>query len=378
MLGNRRLVIDTMCEVYSMLKLYADEEFWNFTQVSLEPGTIYIFGRQHLLENLSLIFDMANSGEYVIVFDNSAEGSWTLETQLKQLKIDQLVREKRILVIAGAEIDSEYAHLTHEHFLSTILDYKENLTAQQHTDNIFSKTSKPYKFLFLNGRARPHRKYLYERLRRSGALDHALWTMLDCKPTIVRSFQFRENSIDIMSTASPLQRLPDQYEVAQYRNPVFGPITNTSNIKQELFNKQWGEIYLEPAPYVDTYFSLVTETVCAESVYSFRTEKIAKPLTMGHPFIVVSNAGFYRDLHNLGFRTFGHVIDESFDQIEHHQDRVDRIAQIVTDLCQQDLAGFLRECYNVCKYNQQHLAEMRQQVRQEFPNRFKQFIQQHL
>jgi hypothetical protein len=367
-----------MSEVYNILKPYANEEFWDFTQVSLKPGTIYIFGRQHLLDNLSLIRDMAVSGEYVIVFGNSAEGAWTLETQLKQLRIDQLVRNGQILVIAGAEVAPEYAHLTHEHFLSAILDYEENLSAQQHTDKIFSNPNKPYKFLFLNGRARPHRKYLYERLRRTGALDHALWTMLDCKPTVVRSFQFRENGIDIMATTSPLQRLPDRYEVAQYRDPVFGPITPSSNIKQELFNREWGEIYLESAPYIDTYFSLVTETICAESIYSFRTEKIAKPLAMGHPFIVVSNVGFYQDLHNLGFQTFGHVIDETFDRIENHQDRVNRIAQIVTDLCQQDLASFLKECYNVCKYNQQHLAEMRQQVRQEFPNRFKQFIQQHL
>ena len=377
MLDNRRLVIDTMSEVYSILKPYADEEFWDFNQVTPKPGSIYVFGRQHLLDNLSRIRDMANSGEYVIVFGNSAEGAWTLETQLKQLRIDQLVREKKILVIAGAEIDPEYAHLTHEHFLSTILDYEENLTAQQHTDTIFSKKHKPYKFLFLNGRARPHRKYLYERLRRNGALDHALWTMLDCKPTVVRSFQFRENGIDVMATASPLQRLPDQYEVAQYQNPVLGPITDTSNIKQELFNRQWGEIYLEPAPYIDTYFSMVTETICAESIYSFRTEKIAKPLAIGHPFIVISNAGFYRDLHNLGFQTFGHVIDESFDSIQNHQDRADRIAQIVTDLCQQDLASFLQECYNVCKYNQQRLAEIRDQTQQEFPTRFQQFIQQY-
>jgi hypothetical protein len=377
MLGNRKLVVDTMSEVYGLLKPWTDHSFWDFTQVTPEPNTVYVFGRQHLLDNLSLIRDMAVSGDYVIVFGNSAEGAWTLETQLKQLRIDQLVREKRILVIAGAETDPEYAHLTHEHFLSTILDYEDNLSAQQHTDKIFSKTSKPYKFLFLNGRARPHRKYLYEQLRRTGALDHALWTMLDCKPTVVRSFHLKENDIDIMATSSPLQRLPEQYEVAQYRNPVFGPITPSSNIKQELFNREWGEIYLEPAPYIDTYFSVITETICAESPYSFRTEKIAKPLAMGHPFIAVSNAGFYRDLHRLGFQTFGHVIDESFDSIENHQDRVDRIAQIVTDLCQQDLASFLKECYNVCKYNQQRLAELRDQTQQEFPNRFQQFIQQY-
>ena len=64
----------------------------------------------------------------------------------------------------------------------------------------------------------------------------------------------------------------------------------------------------------------------------------------------------------------------SFDQIENNQHRLERIAQVVEDLCQQDLAKFLEECYTVCKYNQQHLAEMRVKVRQEFPERFFQFI----
>jgi hypothetical protein len=378
MIGNRRLVTDTMSEVYDLLKPWTDQSFWDFSQVSLEPGTIYVFGRQHLLDNLSQIRDLAQTGQYTFVFGNSAEGAWTLETQLKSLRIDQLVREGKILVIAGAEISPEYAHVTHEHFLPRILDYDQNLQAQQHTHEIFSHKHKPYKFLFLNGRARPHRKYMYERFRRSGILDHALWTMLDAKPTIVRSFQFRENGIDVMATSSALQRLPDHYEVDRYREPVFGPINpESSNLKQELFDKEWGEIYLEPAPYVDTYFSLVTETICAESAYSFRTEKIAKPLAMGHPFIVTSNQGFYKDLHDLGFKTFGHVIDETFDSIPNHQERVDRIIQVVTDLCQQDLASFLEECYNVCKYNQQHLAEIRIQERQKFPERFFQFVNQY-
>jgi hypothetical protein len=200
---------------------------------------------------------------------------------------------------------------------------------------------------------------------------------LDVNATLVRSFEFYENNVNVMAQPSMLQRLPDQYEVDRYRQPnidVAGPKTN---IKYELFRKEWGEIYLEPTAYIDTYFSLITETICYESPYSFRTEKIAKPLAMGHPFIVASTPGFYRDLHNMGFRTFGHVIDESFDQIQHAQTRMDRIVDLVTDLCRQDLASFLKECYTVCKYNQQHLAEVGQRTKQEFPNRFFQFIAQN-
>jgi len=180
-----------------------------------------------------------------------------------------------------------------------------------------------------------------------------------------------------MATSSELRRLPDYYEVERYREPHFGPITNRTYLKQELFRLEWGEIYLEPRPYIDTYFSLVTETVCAESTISFRTEKIAKPLAIGHPFIVASTPGFYRDLRNLGFQTFGHLIDESFDLIDHAQSRMDRIIEVVADLCDQDLDDFLIACEPICKYNQQHLDDFTQRTRRDFPDRFFQFIDKH-
>lgn len=45
---------------------------------------------------------------------------------------------------------------------------------------------------------------------------------------------------------------------------------------------------------------------------------------------------------------------------------LEQIATVVKDLCQQDLVKFLEECYNVCEYNRQHLAEMQVKVRKEF------------
>ena len=79
----------------------------------------------------------------------------------------------------------------------------------------------------------------------------------------------------------------------------------------------------------------------------------------------------------MGFKTFGHVVDESFDQIEHGPDRLERIAQVVEDLCQQDLPAFIQAAQETCKYNQEHLAAQRTQVRQEFPARFTDFINKH-
>lgn len=372
-----RLYIDRFSEVFDILEPYAHDCFYNFGEVPSEAGAVYVIGRQNLLDNMQRFCDMADQGQYRMIFCNACEGCWTLESQLIQLRIAQRVMDHRILLIGCAEVAAQYPCLTLDHFLTRIMDYDENRDAQSHTSDIFDTKQKPYRFLFLNGRARPHRKYLYERLQRKGLLDKALYTMLDTRPTVVRHFDFVENDINIMATTTPLRRLPDQYEVARYRNPVFGPITNTTFLKQELFKREWGEIYLEPRMYIDTYFSLVTETVCAESDVSFRTEKIAKPLAMGHPFVVASNPGFLRDLRDLGFRTFAHVIDESFDQIHDAQSRMDRITDVVADLCGQDLDQFLAACQEVCKYNQHRLDEFTNQSRQDFPIRFFQFIDQY-
>lgn len=378
MLGPHRLVVDSLSEIAPMIQPWVDESFYEFHRVDPVAGSIYVIGRQQFIDNPVKVRDMCASDDYVMIFNNSAEGSWTMETHLLQLKIDQLVRDGKLLLVAGALPTHDHQCLIHEHLLIKIMDFQQTQEAQAWTDAIFEQRHKPYRFLFLNGRARPHRKYLYERLHRRGLLGCSLYTMLDARPCVVRRFVLRENGIDVMATATPLRRLPDEYEVERYRNPEFGPIVpDRTNLKQELFRREWGEIYLYQRPYVDTYFSLISETVCSESDISFRTEKIAKPLAMGHPFVVAANRGFYRDLRDLGFKTFGSVIDESFDLIDNAQSRMDRLIEIVDDLCAQDLGSFLDACRSICKYNQQHLAQFTQEHRQAFPSRFFQFVSEH-
>ena len=66
--------------------------------------------------------------------------------------------------------------------------------------------------------------------------------------------------------------------------------------------------------------------------------------------------------------------DSYFDLIDNSIDRLERIAVVVEDLCQQDLAKFAKECYTVCKYNQQHLNELSLQIPKDFPGQFQNYI----
>jgi hypothetical protein len=378
MLDSHKLIVDTQCEVYELLKPWADGEFWNLEHHDIVPGAFYMIGRMQFRQHLDRIRQLAESGTARVVLSNPAEGSDTIRWQCKNLGIEDLVKNGKIIILAGGDADPDYHLVRYDSFMVKILDYITNRESMKRMPEIYNKIIKPYKFLFLNGRARPHRKFLLEKFKQSGLLEQALWTNLDSGPAGSRTLRLFDNKDQNLLTRSlPVQYLPVEYEVGEYQHRI-----NTTSvddyrfIKNQLFDNTWGEIYLKAEPYIDTYFSLVTETVF-DYPYSFRTEKIWKPIAMGHPWIAATSCGYYRDMHNLGFQTFGHLIDESFDLIENNQDRMQRVEQAVINLCQQDLPRFLSAAEEVCKYNQQHLVHTRQHEIQSFPNRLSQFLSQY-
>jgi hypothetical protein len=350
MLGNRKLLVDAFCEVREFTKACQDREFWDFAKETIVPDAIYLLSRQQFNTNIALIKQLAEDRTIIPILGNPAEGSETMFRQIEGLGIIDLVRQGKIIIITGGYLQPDIPSLYHENFLPKILDYKENLLAIEEYQQQWTAT-RPYKFLFLNGRGRRHRQQLIQRL--SPVLDQSIWSNLD-------------------QSIGPVKTLDPKYEFEFYKLNTTVKL-DSGYVKYELFNNDWGEIYLNSAPYLDTHFSLVTETVF-DYPYTFRTEKIWKPIAIGHPWIAVANTGYYRDIRALGFRTFNNVIDERFDSIEDNQQRLERIALEVEWLCEQDLAKFSEECYNVCKYNQQHLAELSVKIRKEFPERFRQFI----
>jgi hypothetical protein len=369
-----KFYVDTASEVCDILGPYADGTFWQFESNPIEPGAVYVVGRLILRENIERIRSIVLNKEAYVVFSNPAEASETLKHQFDVIGVTDLVTENKMPVIAGGDMEDSFPYLKYERFLVDVLNYDENIQAMSRTSEIFSKSVKPFKFLFLNGRIRPQRKFLLEKFKLSGLLDQAIWSCLDSKSSPSRAIMLWHNGVNLMLDDGVIKYLDKKYEFDFYQNNV-GKDSTTSFVKYQLFNNQWGDIYINPEPYIDSYFSLVTETVFHHP-YSFFTEKIAKPLAMGHPWIVAGNYGYYRDIKKLGFRTFGHLIDESFDTIDSSQDRIERIAKVIDDLCQTDLPAFLAEAQEICIYNQQHLKEVAGKLKSEFPSRLINFIGQ--
>lgn len=376
MLGPYKIVADSFCEVYDILKPWVDQEFWDFASHDPVPGAWYLIGRRQFSLNVAKIRDLVERDVCRVILSNPSEGSETMKGQCNAMDVADLCHNGKILIIGGGGMDARFRCLQHDGFLTKMLNYEENRQTVARSPEIYHKTSKPYKFLFLNGRMRPHRKYLLERFLVNGLLDQSLWSSLDARDGASRKISFRHDGEDLMYRVRPAKFLPQKYEVEKYSQRLDLPQPADTFLKNHLFNNDWGEIYLKAEPYIDTYFSLVTETVF-DYPHSFRTEKIWKPIVMGHPWIAVANAGYYRDMRKLGFRTFENLIDESFDSIENSQNRIERIADVVEDLCRRDLAGFLLAAQEVCKYNQQQFEEVRHRIVQDFPEQFHQFIDQN-
>ena len=371
----RPIFLDRASEAYDLLAPLATKDFHRLGEIGIVPDSIYVIGRIEMDASRNMVEEIIQQQSATIVFINAAEGSETMLGQFYSLRIKEWANQGRILVITGGEIDDHYRHLTIEYFLIRLHDFQENISAQARTFEIFEKREKPYKFLFLNGRLRHHRKWLLEFFRSRELLTSSIYTCLQGRIQHARGLTFIQDEQDLMFREEPKVLLNKKYECDFYHDQLDLPCSD-DYVKSHIFKKQWGEAYIRPEPYIDTYFSLVTETVF-DSPWSFRTEKIWKPIIMGHPWIAVANHGFYRSLRNLGFRSFDSLIDENFDYIGEGDKRISRIATVVQDLCNQDLPSFLEQARSICIYNQQHARELAQDCRCSFPKHFLEFLEKH-
>jgi hypothetical protein len=170
----------------------------------------------------------------------------------------------------------------------------------------------------------------------------------------------------------PIRLLPPEYEIER-AVPNLTTVENTGFVKHQLFNNTWGDAIVNPRVYTDSWFSVVTETIY-DYPYSFRTEKIWKPMMMAHPFVIAANRGYLRDLRSAGFRTFDHVVDEGYDLVDDAEQRIDRIVACVADIVAQGAGAFWEATRAECEHNQALLVEYNRGQREALPRVLQQYL----
>ena len=157
----------------------------------------------------------------------------------------------------------------------------------------FYHVQKPYDFLYLNKTDRSHRRSLYTKLKQKNLLDRSLSSYLADGVKLNRKYE-----------------LP-WVDAENY--PAYG---HDRDIYEPQFNH--------------TKFNIVSET--RADGQTFITEKTWKPIMAKQLFIVHGKANFLKDLRDLGFRTYGDYIDESYDTIQDLEQRTDAIVKLCESL----------------------------------------------
>jgi len=114
----------------------------------------------------------------------------------------------------------------------------------------------------------------------------------------------------------------------------------------------WLSLFDESA---ESLLYLVTETAATGRRHHL-TEKTFKPIALGMPFVIVGTQGSLRYLRSYGFKTFGDLWDESYDDAE-DDIRIERIANLLRSL--DELPNHAKQqlfetAYEVIEHNWNH------------------------
>ena len=87
------------------------------------------------------------------------------------------------------------------------------------------------------------------------------------------------------------------------------------------------------------------------------SEKEAKPIIAKRPFIIVGTKDHLKSFRQLGFKTFGPVIDESYDDETDFEKRVSKILDAMHELSALDPRDVYKELQPVLEHNHNHFYQ---------------------
>lgn len=213
---------------------------------------------------------------------------------------------------------------------------------------------KEYKksFLNFNRRWRNHRPLFIAMLKMEGLLDNGLisfgpsddgrgWG--EAHPTLVnmlRGLGHKEFARQLDNMKKELESMPPMY--LDHKELV-------TNRAEFIADDDW--------MYAETYFSLVSETHYFEQDDEhgiFFSEKIFKPISFRHPFLLIAPHGSLAALKSIGYKTFEPYIDESYDKEQHDVKRMKKIiaeTKRLDALQGNELSDWIKGVSKICEDN---------------------------
>jgi hypothetical protein len=198
--------------------------------------------------------------------------------------------------------------------------------------------TRSWKFTVLNRTHKWWRATVMADLQRCGILDVSQWSY----------------NTDITVGDDPADN-PIEIDVLGLRDSVEDFIKSGPYTCDDLTANQHNDHHLHvPAHYTDSYCHIVIETHfdADQSNGSFLTEKTFKPIKHGQPFVIVGGPGSLAALKKLGYRTFDHAIDNSYDSEPDNTRRWQMILKAIEEISCQNLDKWFEKCSDDIYHNQ--------------------------
>tara|TARA_Y100000592_G_scaffold35145_1_gene55790 strand:- start:3714 stop:4706 length:993 start_codon:yes stop_codon:yes gene_type:complete len=194
---------------------------------------------------------------------------------------------------------------------------------KEYNPSMIDHSSKKKDFLYLNGKPHPFRVFLMKELVETNLLTNSVWSA---------------NS-PYHSWINFEQTLPAEYEWPKWRGKVVdGYDDSTRKVYHPMYN--------------DTICSIVPETL-ADNDCHYITEKTCKPIMAEHLFVILSGAGFLKNLRDLGFKTFHEHFDESYDNCLNLHDRIQKIITTLKQIKSMDVNRLYNDTAEIRKHNRE-------------------------
>ena len=217
-------------------------------------------------------------------------------------------------------------HFTYLWWFDETVKVSKKLNLLQYLIENNSKKPK-FKFDALLGDIKPHRSFIFDNLKNSNLLDKCIWNMWDMKNCSIPQQWIRGSDFERFDYNNFYPRTIYEDE-SEANTSTFLPI--------EIYNNTW--------------YSIVAET---DEKTSFLTEKTAKPLLAKRIFISFGPQHQLKKIKELGFFTFGNIINESYDDEPEPYKRWQMAFDEVVKLSTQDPY----ELYSIVKDQLEHNQE---------------------
>lgn len=288
--------------------------------------------------------------DLVVISDIEQERTPNIDTWIQEHSI------KLHVLAQGAIYESDCFNL-----YTTVLRswWMQNLMRMNTYQNT-QQESKPYLFEVLLGARRPHRDFVMLSMQKH-------FTLLE-KSIVTYRDVFYTGAVVNEQTLQIHKYFPDIKLDWPYVSASLDPVWEvTSSVEKNISPFVPWKIYR------NTWYSAICETGFTGDGF-FLTEKTTKALFAQRLFVLFGPCQFLKHLRELGFETFGSVIDEEYDR-----ERVDLVryrkafAQMLS-LAQQDPINVYKKIQPVLQHNYHRLWELQRETQQQQQK----LLQQHI